>query len=106
MHADQADGRQVRGHHRAGRIVADHHAGHPSGVRHGSHHTAGLGYDTHARYAAIGDQVQDAFRRYAEDVRRGAFPGPEQCYPIDEADEAEIRRARLALSAPEERVSA
>ena len=51
------------------------------------------------RYAAIGEQVEDAFRRYGEDVRRGAFPGPEQCYPIEQSDEAEIRRARVALDA-------
>ena len=51
------------------------------------------------RYAAIGDQVEDAFRRFGEDVRRGAFPGPEQCYPIEQSDEAEIRRARVALHA-------
>ena len=51
------------------------------------------------RYAAIGEQVEDAFRRYADDVRRGAFPGPEQCYAIEPSDEAEIRRARVALDA-------
>lgn len=46
------------------------------------------------RYAAVGDVVEQAFRDYAADVRSGAFPGPEHCYPIDAADEADIRRAR------------
>jgi 3-methyl-2-oxobutanoate hydroxymethyltransferase len=31
-------------------------------------------------YAALADTVRSAFRAYAEDVRRGAFPGPEHCY--------------------------
>ena len=38
------------------------------------------------------------FRAYAEDVRAGRFPGPEQCYRLDPADEAEIREARERLS--------
>jgi 3-methyl-2-oxobutanoate hydroxymethyltransferase len=51
------------------------------------------------RYAEIGAEIQDAFTRYAADVRAGRFPGPAQCYPIDPAAEAEIRRARsLATS--------
>ena len=51
------------------------------------------------RYAAIGEQVENAFRSYADDVRAGAFPSAEHCYPIDPEDEAEIRRARLELHA-------
>lgn len=46
------------------------------------------------RYAAIGREMEDVFRRYAEEVRRGRFPAPEHCYPIDPVSEAEIRRAR------------
>jgi len=45
-------------------------------------------------YAEVGTDVERAFREYARDVRAGAFPGPEHCYPIDAADEAEIRAVR------------
>lgn len=50
------------------------------------------------RYAAIGEEIERAFRGYAADVRSGAFPGPEHCYPIDQTEEAEIRRAREQAS--------
>jgi 3-methyl-2-oxobutanoate hydroxymethyltransferase len=50
------------------------------------------------RYAEIGVEIQDAFTRYAADVRAGRFPGPAQCYPIDPAAEAEIRRARSLVT--------
>src|SRR5467141_2830264 len=40
------------------------------------------------RYAEVGTAVEGAFRAYARDVRSGAFPAPEHCYPIDPADEA------------------
>jgi len=53
------------------------------------------------RYAALGEQIERAFRRYADDVRAGTFPAPEHCYPIDAADEAEIRGARLTLHQPQ-----
>jgi 3-methyl-2-oxobutanoate hydroxymethyltransferase len=46
-------------------------------------------------YAAIGDEIERAFRAWGDDVRAGAFPAAEQCYEIDAADEAEIRRLRL-----------
>jgi 3-methyl-2-oxobutanoate hydroxymethyltransferase len=46
------------------------------------------------RYAEVGADVERAFGAYARDVRAGAFPGPEHCYSIDPADEAEIRSAR------------
>jgi len=46
------------------------------------------------RYAEVGTDVERAFREYALDVRAGAFPGPEHCYPIDATDEAEIRAVR------------
>jgi 3-methyl-2-oxobutanoate hydroxymethyltransferase len=34
------------------------------------------------RYAAIGADSADAIRRYAEDVRSGAFPGPDESYHL------------------------
>lgn len=46
------------------------------------------------RYAEVGREIERAFRQYAEDVRAGRFPGPQQCYPMDPEHEAEIRRAR------------
>jgi 3-methyl-2-oxobutanoate hydroxymethyltransferase len=49
------------------------------------------------RYADVGADVERAFRAYADDVRAARFPGPEHCYPIDPAHEAEIRRARIGL---------
>ena len=49
-------------------------------------------------YARLGADIEQAFRAYAEDVRAGRFPGPEQCYQLDPADEAEIREARDRLS--------
>ncbi len=47
------------------------------------------------RYANLGSTVENAFREYADDVRAGRFPGPEHCYAIDPACEAEIHLARL-----------
>jgi 3-methyl-2-oxobutanoate hydroxymethyltransferase len=38
------------------------------------------------RYAELGEAVVDAVRRYTDDVRTGAFPGPENAYkPADPA---------------------
>jgi 3-methyl-2-oxobutanoate hydroxymethyltransferase len=48
-----------------------------------------------SRYASLDQVVEDAFRRYATDVRSGAFPTPEHCYPIDAAEAAAISTARL-----------
>jgi len=48
------------------------------------------------RYACVGAEVERAFRAYADDVRSGRFPAPEHCYPIEPAQEAEIRLARTA----------
>jgi 3-methyl-2-oxobutanoate hydroxymethyltransferase len=48
------------------------------------------------RYADLDVEIESALRTYAEDVRAGRFPGPEHLYPIDAADEAEIRAARGA----------
>lgn len=47
-----------------------------------------------SRYADLDEVVTTALRRYADDVRATRFPAPEHCYPIDAADEAEIREAR------------
>jgi len=33
------------------------------------------------RYADLRDVIQDAVRRYAEDVRADRFPGPDETYP-------------------------
>ena len=37
------------------------------------------------RYAEIGAEIERAFRAYAGDVRRGAFPAPEHCYTAEPA---------------------
>jgi 3-methyl-2-oxobutanoate hydroxymethyltransferase len=58
------------------------------------------------RYAEVGADVERAFRDYGRDVRAGAFPGPEHCYPIDPADEAEIRAARQPVVPTHPRVEA
>jgi len=34
------------------------------------------------RYAELGAEVQDAVSRYAEEVRKGEFPGPEHVYKV------------------------
>lgn len=33
-------------------------------------------------YAALAENVRAAFQAYATDVQSGAFPGPENCYPL------------------------
>ena len=48
------------------------------------------------RYAELGDAIEAAFCRYAEDVRAGRFPAPEHCYPIAPEEEALIRERRAA----------
>jgi 3-methyl-2-oxobutanoate hydroxymethyltransferase len=48
-------------------------------------------------YGRIGAAIEQAFRAYGDDVRAGRFPGVEQCYRLDPADEAEIREARERL---------
>ena len=57
-------------------------------------------YDGHAarfvkRYAEVKAQMVAGLAEYADDVRRGAFPGPEHTYTIDDA-ELEPFRAALA----------
>ena len=46
------------------------------------------------RYANLADEIRGALRRYAEDVRTGAFPQAEHTYSIPE-DELELFEARL-----------
>jgi 3-methyl-2-oxobutanoate hydroxymethyltransferase len=46
------------------------------------------------RYANLADEIRDALRRYAEDVRSGAFPQAEHTYSIPE-DELELFEAQL-----------
>ena len=57
-------------------------------------------YDGHAprfakRYAEIKAQMVAGVAEYADEVRRGAFPGPEHAYSIDED---ELERFRTAIS--------
>jgi 3-methyl-2-oxobutanoate hydroxymethyltransferase len=57
-------------------------------------------YDGHVprfakRYAEIKAQMVAGVAEYADEVRRGAFPGPEHAYSIDED---ELERFRLAIS--------
>jgi 3-methyl-2-oxobutanoate hydroxymethyltransferase len=58
-------------------------------------------YDGHAprfakRYAEVKAQMVAGVAQYADEVRRGAFPGPEHVYSIDE-DELERFREGLAI---------
>jgi len=46
------------------------------------------------RYANLADEIRGALRRYAEDVRTGAFPQSEHTYSIPE-DELELFEAQL-----------
>lgn len=50
------------------------------------------------RYAEVGRDIEAAFRRYAEDVREGRFPGAEHCYPIAPGEQAEIALARQEIA--------
>jgi len=43
------------------------------------------------RYVELGATITEAFAAYAADVRNGRFPGPEHCYEMDPAVEAELR---------------
>lgn len=49
------------------------------------------------RYANLDADIEHAFRAYADDVRSGAFPGPEQCYPIEATELAAILAERTTL---------
>jgi 3-methyl-2-oxobutanoate hydroxymethyltransferase len=43
------------------------------------------------RYAELGDAIVDAVKRYVDDVRSGAFPGPAQAYKPNNPDDDETR---------------
>jgi 3-methyl-2-oxobutanoate hydroxymethyltransferase len=51
------------------------------------------------RYAELGDAIVDAVKRYVDDVRSGAFPGPAHAYKPNSPDDDE---ARVPESAPVE----
>jgi 3-methyl-2-oxobutanoate hydroxymethyltransferase len=53
-----------------------------------------------SRYASLDAEITQAFERYASDVREGRFPASEHCYPIDAAQETEIRAARVRPPVP------
>lgn len=42
------------------------------------------------RYAPVGQTIQEAFKRYAEEVAAGTFPGPEHCFGIKDEELAEL----------------
>src|SRR5579859_5890074 len=46
------------------------------------------------RFAHLAGAVDEAARNYAEEVRAGLFPGPEQCYPTPVAGIAPARSER------------
>ena len=46
---------------------------------------AGFGLPFGRRYAEAGELISQGLRQYAEDIHSGAFPGPENSFPIDEA---------------------
>lgn len=45
----------------------------------------GFGLPFGKRYAEAGELMRQGIRQYAADVHSGAFPGPENSFPIDEA---------------------
>ena len=56
----------------------------------------GLGGRFVRRYANLLDEMAAGVAAYAEDVRSGAFPGPEHGYSIDERELEEFRASRAA----------
>jgi 3-methyl-2-oxobutanoate hydroxymethyltransferase len=46
---------------------------------------AGLGLPWGRRYLDVGALMGQAIRQYADDIHGGAFPGPENSFPIDES---------------------
>jgi 3-methyl-2-oxobutanoate hydroxymethyltransferase len=50
----------------------------------------GFGLPFGKRYAEAGTLISGGIRQYAEDVRGGAFPGPENSFPIDETFLADL----------------
>jgi 3-methyl-2-oxobutanoate hydroxymethyltransferase len=45
---------------------------------------AGFGLPFGRRYGEAGELISQGLRQYAEDIHSGAFPGPENSFPIDE----------------------
>jgi 3-methyl-2-oxobutanoate hydroxymethyltransferase len=52
----------------------------------------GLGLPWGRQYADAGALMGQAIRQYADDIHGGAFPGPENSFPIDEAILRELER--------------
>jgi 3-methyl-2-oxobutanoate hydroxymethyltransferase len=46
---------------------------------------AGFGLPFGKRYLEAGNLIDSALRQYADDIQSGAFPGPENSFPIDDA---------------------
>ena len=46
------------------------------------------------KYAELADVARSAMRAYAADVESGAFPGPEHCFSMDEAEAAALKKIR------------
>jgi 3-methyl-2-oxobutanoate hydroxymethyltransferase len=46
---------------------------------------AGFGLPFGRRYGEAGELIGQGLRQYVEDIHSGAFPGPENSFPIDEA---------------------
>ena len=56
----------------------------------------GLGARFVRRYANLLDDMAAGVRAYTEDVRSGAFPGPEHSYSIEDSELEEFRASRAA----------
>lgn len=55
----------------------------------------------HARkYADLGEQIKDAARRYADDVRDGSFPTAKESFTMDAAVLAEVEQALAEREVP------
>jgi 3-methyl-2-oxobutanoate hydroxymethyltransferase len=57
----------------------------------------GLGARFVKRYASLQDEMVAGVAAYADDVRSGAYPGPEHGYSIDDAELESFREALTAL---------
>ena len=50
------------------------------------------------RYAEVGQLITESIKLYCDDVKTGAFPGPEHFYPIPEEQMEEIRHFQAQAS--------
>ena len=57
----------------------------------------GLGARFVKRYASLQDEMVAGVAAYADDVRSGAYPGPEHGYSIDDAELEAFREALAEL---------